>query len=118
RDDAFPERDLRWPAALQNLGIAIFLMAGTSAHSQAVLGRSGPNHGISSRARPSAPSRTPKASAVAPALSTAPTEKPVVVTVRPNCEVTGPAFTLGEISDIKGDDKALCAALAAIEIGA
>src|SRR5438309_109855 len=45
-------------------------------------------------------------------------EKPASVTVRPNCEVTGPTFTLGEIAEIRSEDAALAAQLAGIEIGA
>jgi flagella basal body P-ring formation protein FlgA len=42
----------------------------------------------------------------------------VKVTARPNCEVSGPVFTLGEIADIQGEDAALTAQLAAVEVGA
>jgi len=64
----------------------------------------------------------PGKAATRPASIPAPTAKPadtvVKVTPRPNCEVSGPVFTLGEIADIQGDDATLTAQLAAIEVGA
>src|SRR5690348_9363314 len=46
-------------------------------------------------------------------------EEPVVhVVVRPVSEVANRLFTLGEIADITGQDKALQEQLAAVEIGA
>ncbi len=53
-----------------------------------------------------------------PASAARSAEIPVAVTVRPNCEVAGPVFTLAEIADFQGDNKALIAQLGAIEIGA
>ncbi len=41
----------------------------------------------------------------------------IIVTVRPEAEVAGSSFSLGEIADIKGADKALVARLAAVEVG-
>ena len=51
-----------------------------------------------------------------PAVLTA--KRAASVTVRPNSEVTGSAFTLGEIAEITGEDAALIAQLTSIEIGA
>jgi len=62
--------------------------------------------------------RAGKPAANPPAPAAKPAETPVTVTVRPNCEVAGATFTLAEIADIQGDDKALKAQLAAVEIGA
>jgi flagella basal body P-ring formation protein FlgA len=71
-------------------------------------------HAVAGRAASAKPQAATK---VKPAPAPAPV-KPVSVTVRPNCEVSRAAFSLGEIADIQGDDKALIAQLAAIEIGA
>jgi flagella basal body P-ring formation protein FlgA len=53
----------------------------------------------------------PAKSALKPATSV------ITVTVRASAEVGGHAFTLGEIADITGSDKAMAAQLAAVEIG-
>jgi flagella basal body P-ring formation protein FlgA len=89
------------------LSSAIALASAQSSHPVAA-----PGHAKTAIGKPGKPA----ASTAPPAAK--PAEKPVTVTVRPNCDVTGPAFTLGEIAEIQGEDSALTAQLAAVEIGA
>lgn len=70
------------------------------------------------KSRNAASTKAVKASAIPASPVAPPARKPVAVTVRPNSEVKDASFTLGEIADIAGDDKALAAQLAAIEVGA
>lgn len=100
-------------AELIGFGLALLSVAVQAAGAQASAARSTAKTG-SSKAQPV---RSAKSTAATPQIAKTP-EKPVTLTVRANSEVGGAAFTLGEIADIQGDDKALVAQLAAIEIGA
>lgn len=71
------------------------------------------NSMIAPAARASKPAGNSVAVPTAKAIGT-----PVDVTVRPNCEVSGQTFTLGDIADIQGDDRSLVSTLQAVEIGA
>ncbi|HZP80538.1 MAG TPA: flagellar basal body P-ring formation chaperone FlgA [Chthonomonadaceae bacterium] len=66
---------------------------------------------------PGKPSVAKPATLPAKKAAQKPAESVVSVTVWANAEVSGRTFTLGEIADITGEDKALVAQLAAVEIG-
>jgi flagella basal body P-ring formation protein FlgA len=94
---------------------ACALLSQQAAVAQSVKARSGSKKPAA--AKPVASKAAPRpASDPAPAVK--PAETIVKVTPRPNCEVSGPVFTLGEIADIQGEDAALTAKLAAMEVGA
>src|SRR5437870_5288568 len=87
----------RWAAQPAGYALALMIACGTSAEAQSA-------HVKAAASRPG----TSKAAATAPIKGSPPIvkspEKPVTITVRPNCEVGGPVFTLGEIADLQGDD--------------
>ncbi|HLJ55954.1 MAG TPA: flagellar basal body P-ring formation chaperone FlgA [Chthonomonadaceae bacterium] len=97
-------------AALRmTLTLAVALAVSAAAGAQTAPSRSA----VKPSTKPGAarPAKSPAAAAKTP-------DRVETVLVRPNSEVTGPVFTLGEIADIQGDDPALGAQLAAIEMGA
>src|SRR5689334_12892838 len=79
-------------ALFTGYALALLIVSGSAAEAQNARAKAGPSR-----------ASAPKAAAAAPTKMTAPpvaktADKPVTVMVRPNCEVAGPVFTLGEIA--------------------
>ena len=107
----------RTASAIRSLALSVAVLA---APTGAIFAQTG--HSIAPVVRAAAgkppTARPAKPASILPAPVVKMPDKPATVTVRPNCEVGGAAFTLGEIADIQGEDSALTAQLSSIEIGA